>query len=140
MIHRISLIVVLAGLLSAQSPSVPCCNNCDPSGRSHDDVVCLNAKEMRDHVDHIEPLKPSGLDKDLNLAGTVVVEMRFDARGKVECARAKSGHPIAISAAMEAVRKWTFKPVTSKAGTTAGCGRITIRYRLRDRGSSTELQ
>jgi hypothetical protein len=102
-------------------------------------VACLSAKDMRDHVDHIEPLKPSGLDKGLNLAGTLVMEVRFDASGEVACAHAKSGTPIAISAAMEAVQKWTFKPVMSKTVAKAGCGSITIKYRLRDRGSSTEL-
>jgi len=95
---------------------------------------------MRDHVDHIEPLQPSGLGKDLNLAGTVVVEFRFGPDGKVACARATSGHPIAISAAMEAVPKWTFKPALRNGAPKAGCGRITIRYRLRDQGSSTKLQ
>ncbi len=135
---RIWIIAALAGLLSAQSPSVPCCN-CEASERSQG-MVCLNAKEMHDHVDHMEPLKPSGLDKGLNLAGIVVVEMRFDARGNVACARAKSGHPIAIAAAMVAVQKWTFKPVVSGGVAQGGCGPITIKYRLRDRGSSTKLQ
>ena len=66
---------------------------------------------MRDHVDHIEPLKPSGLDKGLNLAGIIVVEIRFESAGKVACVRAKSGYPITISAAMAAVPKWIFKPL-----------------------------
>src|SRR5207247_7656639 len=138
MIHKISLIAVLAGLVAAQVPSIPCCN-CESSGRS-DDVICLSAKEMRDHVGHIEPLKPSGLDKGLKLAGIVVMEMRFEPSGRVACARAKSGHQIAVSAAMEAVRKWTFKPVVSNGVPKADCGRITIKYRLRNQGSSTELR
>lgn len=89
-------------------------------------------KEMRDHVDHLEPLKPSGLDKGLNLAGIVVVEVRFDSTGQIACARAKSGHPIAISAAMTAIKKWTFKPVVSGGVAKGGCGAISIKYRLRD--------
>jgi len=138
MIHRISIILILSGLLSAQSPSVPCCK-CQTSGQSKN-VVCLDDKEMREHVDHVEPLKPSGLEKGLHLAGIILVEMRFDASGKVACARAKSGHPIAIAAAMEAVRKWTFKPVVSDGTAKGGCGIITIKYRLRDQGSSRELK
>ena len=95
---------------------------------------------MRDHVDHVEPLKPTGLDKGLNLAGIVVVEIRFDPSGAVAYARAKSGHPIAVAAAMEAARKWTFKPLISNGVAKPGYGRITIKYRLRDQGSSTELR
>jgi len=134
----ILIMAALAALLSVQSPSVPCCD-CEAPERS-ERVVCLNAKEMRDHVDHVEPLKPSGLDKGLNLAGIVVVEVRFDASGNVACARAKSGHPFAIAAAMAAVQKWTFKPVVSRGVAKGGCGPITIKYRLRERGSSTKLQ
>src|SRR5437016_4060297 len=94
---------------------------------------------MRDHVDHVEPLKPSVLDKGLNLAGSVIVEVRFDTSGKVACAHAKSGHPIAISAAMEAVQKWTFKPLVSSGVAKGGCGLIRIKYRLRDQGSPTKF-
>jgi len=85
------------------------------------------------------PLPPS-LDKGLKLAGIVVMEMRFGPSGRVACARVKSGHPIAVSPAMEAVRKWTFKPVVSNGVAKAGCGRMTIKYRLRDQGSSTKLR
>ena len=138
MTRQILFLMVLAGLLSAQSGTVPCCH-CEGSGRT-DDVVCLDGKEMRDHLDHLEPLKPSGLDKGLNLAGIVVVEVRFDSVGKVDCARAKSGHPIAISAALTAIKKWTFRPVVSGGVAKSGCGSVTIKYRLRDQGSSTKLQ
>jgi len=133
-------LLLIAGAGLAQPGPDACCK-CEHTGPGQTgDVVCLSAKEMRSHVDHIEPLQPSGLGKGLNLAGTVVVEIRFGADGKVQCSRAKSGHPIAISAAMEAIPKWTFKPVVSSGAPKAGCGRLTIKYKLRDQGSSTELQ
>ena len=138
-LRRLVFITLLAaGLVQAQAPTVPCCN-CENSGRL-DEVICLSTKDMREHVDHVEPLKPSGLERGLNLAGSVVVEIRFEPGGKVACARAKSGHPIAISAVMQAMPKWTFKPLVFGGLAKAGCGRITIKYRLRDQGSSTELQ
>jgi hypothetical protein len=124
----------------AQSRSDACCKCEGGTLGQSGDVICLTAKEMRGHADHIEPLQPSGLGKGLNLAGTVVVEIRFGPDGKVTCSRAKSGHPIAISAAMGAIPKWTFKPVVSTGASKAGCGRVTIKYKLRDQGSSTELQ
>ena len=134
-------LLLAAGACWSQTGSEACCK-CDlrASAVQPRDVICLGTKEMSSQVDHIEPLKPSGLGKGLNLSGTVVVEVRFDADGKVVCSRAKSGHPIAIAAAIEAIPKWTFKPLTSNGVAKAGCGRIPIKYRLRDRGSSTELQ
>jgi hypothetical protein len=135
------MILLLAAGAGWAQPSSDACCKCDPgSSDQSGDVICLTAKEMRGHVDHIELLQPSGLGKGLNLAGTVVVEVRFGPDGKVACSRARSGHPIAISAAMEALPKWTFKPVASTGAPKAGCGRLTIKYRLRDQGSTTKIQ
>jgi hypothetical protein len=125
-------------LTAAESTPAPCCK-CEDAKLSNG-AICLGAREMRDRVDHLEPLKPTGLDRGLNLAGVVVLEIRFESSGAVECARAKSGNPIAVSAAMEAVRKWTFRPILLEGKPKSGCGLVTIKYRLRRGGSSTELQ
>src|SRR5262245_1914638 len=94
------VLLLAVGAGWAESASDVCCKCADRDGsRQTDDVVCLSAKEIRAHVVHIEPLQPSGLGKGLKLAGTVVVDVRFGPDGKVACARARSGHPIAISAA-----------------------------------------
>jgi len=122
----------------AQENTVPCCNCESASGPAK--AICLRPDQIRARVRHIEPLRPSGLDRNLNLIGTLVVEVRFGADGKVECARAIEGNPIALSAAMLALPKWTFKPLTSDGSPQPGCGRLTIRYRLSNRGSSTKLQ
>ena len=134
-------LLLAAGACWSQTRPVTCCK-CDPraSAVQPRDVICLGAKRMRGQVDHIEPLKLSGLGKGLNLSGTVLVEVRFDGDGRVVCSRAKSGHPIAIAAVIEAIPKWRFKPLTPNGVAKAGCGRITIKYRLGDRGSSTELE
>lgn len=139
MVRKLASFALFAGgLVAGQSTTVSCCE-CEDS-RWSGDVIRLSDREMRDHVDHIEPFRTSGLGKGLRLAGTVVVEIRFESSGKVECARAKSGHPIAITAAMEVVSKWTFKPPVRNGAAKAVCGIVKIRYRLRNQGSSTELK
>lgn len=66
MMYRIACVVLLlVKTIGAQSASVRCCY-CRSSEWTKD-VTCLSAEQMRDHVDHIEPLKASGLDKGLNL-------------------------------------------------------------------------
>ncbi len=135
------LLLFVTGVVWAQSREDRCCE-CTTNGvapRQSVDLVCLSPREMRAQTDHVEPLRPSGLGKGVNISGTVVLEVRFEPEGKVGCARAKSGHPIAIAAAMEAIRKWTFKPLTLSGAGKAGCGQITIKYRLRDRGSTTKV-
>src|SRR5437879_982784 len=98
------IILMIVRIGSGQTAQDPCCK-CDTRVNSERprDVVCLSAKEMRAHVARIEPLRPSGLGTGLHVAGTLAVEVRFAPDGKVACARAASGHPIAISAAMEAL-------------------------------------
>jgi len=148
MIARLHLLLLLAvafgAVCSRSEPADSCCNcsqapsvTVQPEGR---DTVCLGPREMRRHVRHFEPLRPSGLGKDLNIAGEVVVNVRFASDGKVTCASPESGHPIAVSAAMEALRRWAFKPVMENGVRKGGCGQITIGYRLRDKGSSSEIR
>lgn len=142
MTSRALIVLALTAVLGSAQPRTDSCCECGANrvrSKHPVDIVCLSPQEMRAQVDHIEPLQPSGLGKGLNISGSVVLQVRFEPGGKVACARAKSGHPIAIAAAIEAIRKWTFKPLTSSREGKPGCGRITIKYRLRDHGSTTEL-
>ena len=106
---------------------VPCCK-CEDVGPS-EEVICLSVKQMRDHVDHIEPIKPPGL---LNgrLRGIVRLAILFDSTGSVSYIGLKCGSPLVLGNAVEAVRKWTFKPVVVNGVKKAGCGIIRIKYRL----------
>ena len=123
----------------AQLGSDFCCK-CEQGPEQSAAVVCLGKEEMRAHVKHIEPLQPPGLDRHLNIFGEVEIEVRFGPKGKVECVRTISGHPIAISATMASVKKWAFKPLILNGTPRSGCGRITIKYHLRPKGSSTEIK
>jgi hypothetical protein len=136
--HTIIVVLFLSSFAFAQEHAVPCCN-CE-SGSGSAEAVCMAADPIRKHVDHIEPLRPSGLDKNLNLTGLLVVEVRFGTDGKVECTRVVSGNPIATAPAMQALPKWTFKPLVSGGAPQRGCGQLTIHYHLSDKGSSTKLQ
>lgn len=155
MIQTLSLSVLLTMGLGAVEPTAvldeectkvknlglaPCCK-CEKVSNS-DSIVCLTAKEMRDQIDHLKPLKPPGMGMTgLNLRGIVRVQILFSSTGKVLCIRLKCGHAIALASAMEAIRQWTFKPVVENGVKKGGCGIVTIRYRLRYPGSClTELQ
>ena len=119
-----------------------CCHCSDAAriqGRAQD-AVCLSAREMRGYVRHFEPLKPPGLGKGLNISGEVVFEIRFGPDGKVKCVKPTSGHPMAISAAMEGFPKWRFRPVVQNGIAKDGCGPITVAYRIRDKDSSSSLR
>jgi len=60
-------------------------------------------------INRVNPVYPSNVRK-LNAAGTVQVEVTISEIGLVVEARAISGHLALRSAAVEAARKWVFKP------------------------------
>jgi len=60
-------------------------------------------------INRVNPVYPSKVRK-LNAAGTVQVEVTISEIGLVVEARAISGHLALRSAAVEAARKWVFKP------------------------------
>jgi TonB family protein len=57
----------------------------------------------------VPPALPTG--GTLRLKSTVTVEIKISSEGKVETARLIQGHPLLHQAVIEAVRKWTFKPM-----------------------------
>lgn len=120
------MILAAVSMLPGVAHGSSCCEcGSDRSDKKRpDEVVCLRPEEMSARVDHIEPLRLSGPGKGLNISGNVVLEVRFDLTGKVACARANSGHPIAIAAAMEAIKRWTFRPLTADQSEKSGCGQI----------------
>jgi TonB family protein len=60
-------------------------------------------------INRVNPVYPPNLRK-LNAIGTVQVEVTISAIGLVVEARAISGHLALRGAAVEAARKWVFKP------------------------------
>ena len=124
-------------VFGGDSPDL-CCK-CDPLKHS-DETVWLTAHQMHAHVRHVEPLRTSGLDKDLDIRGLLVIEARFGPDGRVNCVKAEEGNPVALSAAMRALPKWSFKPVTAGGKARGGYGRLKLRYHLSDKGSSTRIE
>jgi protein TonB len=66
------------------------------------------------------------------LAGTVLLVVSVDTRGKVAAARVAhtSGHPLLDHAAVSAVHNWTFVPATLNDVPVAAQVEVPIRFRL----------
>jgi protein TonB len=61
----------------------------------------------------VQPEYPP-LARQLKLSGTVEIEVSIDEQGAIAGARQISGNPLLAKAALEAVRKWRFKPFRSE--------------------------
>jgi protein TonB len=82
----------------------------------------------------VEPAYPD-LPRRSGVEGTVELEVSIDASGRVSDVEVLRGLPMGLSeAAVEAVRKWTWKPARSPAGPVASRRTVRIRFTLSGAG------
>jgi TonB family protein len=62
-------------------------------------------------ISHVEPVYPP-LAKQAQIQGTVVFSALIDKDGKVRDLKVVRGHPLLVQAALDAVKKWVYKPTT----------------------------
>jgi TonB family protein len=67
------------------------------------------AEPERKVVSKVQPAYPE-LAKQINVYGTVKVEVVIAPNGAVKTMRPLGGHPLLIKAATEALRKWRYEP------------------------------
>jgi periplasmic protein TonB len=77
------------------------------------------------------PVYPE-LPRRIRLQGDVAVEVIISPEGRVESARAISGHPMLIATALEAARAWRFEPTILNGVPVPVTGVITFVFKLTD--------
>ena len=85
-------------------------------------AVCANASDQANEVpaaaaeEHllksVEPSYPP-LGKMARIQGKVVLQVLIAKDGSVADIKVKSGHPLLIAAALDAVKQWKYKPFTT---------------------------
>lgn len=70
------------------------------------------------------------LARQIRLAGSVSVEVMLGLDGRVEAARAISGHPLLVSAAVEAAREWRFEPTLLNGSPVRVSGVIVFNFTM----------
>src|SRR6266851_6902232 len=102
----VSLLILLCLFQGDASPAKwDCAKNFEPPDKN---VIRLKAREINERVVSCETLR---LRNGIDAKGAVLVEVLVNEIGEVVCVRAMSGHPIIRTAALEAAKKWKFKPL-----------------------------
>jgi protein TonB len=70
------------------------------------------------------------LAKQIHLSGSVSVEVMIALDGHVEAARPISGHPLLLTAAVEAARGWRFEPTLLNGSPVRVSGVIVFNFTL----------
>jgi periplasmic protein TonB len=77
----------------------------------------------------VQPVYPT-LAREAHVFGTVVVNAVIDEHGNVVQARALSGHPLLIQAALNAVLQWRYEPTTMNGTPVAVEMEVTVHFNL----------
>ena len=78
-------------------------------------------------ITRVKPVYPPSAKK-MNATGPVEVEITISEEGLVVEAKAISGHIALRSAAVDAARKWVFKPATFKGANIRTKGVLTFMF------------
>ena len=68
--------------------------------------------------------------RQARIQGTVILEAIISEQGSVENLRVIKGHPLLIQSALEAVRRWRYKPTVLNGVPVEVITRITVRFHL----------
>jgi TonB family protein len=70
------------------------------------------------------------LARQIHLSGSVSVEVMLGLDGHVETARAISGHPLLVTAAVDAARGWRFEPTRLNGTPVRVSGVIVFNFTM----------
>lgn len=129
-----SLSVLMVFLTAGANPRHEQRTGAEQPNLSHNstrEFVWLTQRRLMRRVTHcVPPALPTG--GTLRLKSTVTVEIKIDAGGEVEAARVTQGHPLLHQAVIEAVRKWTFKPMIVRGKALRVVGRLKFLLSTQD--------
>jgi hypothetical protein len=139
LVRYLIFLLGLAGLSVAQTTRTTLAGGC-PCQENHTDpgTDCLTDVQMPQYVKHVE-MEPDRMGNHTNLQGVAVFRIAFDKHGRVDCAEALSGHPIAISLLMASLGRWRFKRFVRNGTSVRACGRLSVRFSVAEGRSTVKV-
>jgi TonB family protein len=90
--------------------------------------ITLTEEQVRGQLlDHPKPVYPA-IAVAARVSGTVVLSVIIDTDGHVERAGALSGPPMLLQAAIDGVKRWTFRPFTDQGETAIVTTVLTLHF------------
>jgi len=93
---------------------------------------------MAQQVVHVE-MEPDRMGNHSNYEGVVIFQIGFDEKGRVTGAEGISEHPLGISHLMAGVSKWKFRPVIVKSVRKKACGKLSIKFAMKENVPSVKV-
>ena len=99
---------------------------CQPNGPVLRRV--LETEELVKQSSHCVAPKMPALLRQARFQGGVIVRILVDPEGRVVCVKAIKGHPLVVLAAVDAAKKWTFRPMTQRGRPVSFFGHLTFQF------------
>jgi protein TonB len=100
-----------------------------PKGPVSIDVIPGGRVRLAVPIHKVEPQYPP-LAKQMHVSGTVEIEGIIAIDGHLRELRVKSGHPLLVKAALDAVKQWIYAPTTLNEQPVEVIAPITVTFRL----------
>jgi protein TonB len=85
--------------------------------------------KMANPIHRVEPAYPP-MARQVRVSGTVEIEAVIAVDGHLREVHVKSGHPLLVKAAMDAVKQWVYEPTTLNGVPVEVVGVILVTFRL----------
>ena len=124
--------VIGAGSGPSQPPVPPDPPKPKPQQVANVKPLIISSKVLQGKaIDKAVPLYPE-LAKRNRISGDVSVEVIISPEGRVESVRVVSGHPLFVTAALDAARRWRFEPTILNGVPVRVTGVITFVFKLNE--------
>jgi hypothetical protein len=122
--HIFALLLALSGITFAtkEKPHLPCEYAGNVSRKYPNTAFAMLSEAMKQRATKRVDL--SGLAKQVDITGTVGLDVLVDIDGSVVCAKGFYGHPVILKDVEEAVRQWKFKPLKEHGTPVAYAGTL----------------
>ena len=105
----------MASFAAMQAPTNPCPSAIRISGRPCAIFVQSSPEELsRKAKTRVAPIYPD-VARRMNIAGTVRLVVVVSPNGTVKSSKPVGGHPLLVSAAMDAIKRWKFESAPTES-------------------------
>lgn len=74
--------------------------------------IWLKSTQLLEQASHCEAPRFPPIFKTARIEGTVILSILVDEKGEPHCIHVITGHPMCVGSAIDAAKKWKFKPMT----------------------------
>lgn len=120
----LTFIFLFTGCLEQDLPKETACTHPQILLNKRGKPVRLSFKETQKRITHCEPVKLPGT---LDVKGIMHLVVLIDPEGKVHCATPLHSPPFMNQFAIDAVKKWQFKPMEYEGKRVAVYGLVAVR-------------